>query len=180
VLSRFDENTPNWIKKNQLFNRKNSPTGTTALLTRSGNCIIKVSSLKGIPGPFDPKYGLTGGEDTHLFERLRKQGAKLVNCYEGWISEYIPPEKATLSYILKLSYVRGNNFTRRYLELGGNKKFFRQIKSIFFSSLFFIVSFLLTLITFPNKYWRLHWATKIASNVGHLSAAFGFYGEAYK
>lgn len=180
VLSHFDEGAPEWIKTNQLYNRETPPTGTEALLTRSGNCIIKASILKNIPGPFNPDYGITGGEDTYLFEGLRKRGAKFVNCYEGWISEYIPPERATLSYIMKRSYIRGNNFTRRYLEFSGNKKFFRQIKSVFLSILFGVISVFLTLFTFPNKYWRLHWATKIASNVGHLSAALGYYGQGYK
>jgi len=180
VISHFENGTPEWIKKNPLFNREMPPTGTESLLTRSGNCIVKASLLKSIPGPFDPAYGTTGGEDTHLFSRLRKNGAKYVNCYEGWISEYVPPERATFSYIIKRSYIKGNNFTRRYLEFSRNRKFFRLTKSIFTAILFGLVSIILTLLTFPNKYWRLYWATKIASNWGHLSAALSIYSEPYK
>ncbi len=180
VKSHFKNGTPEWIKKNPLFNRETPPTGTEALLTRSGNCIVKASLLNNIPGPFDPAYGTTGGEDTHMFSKLRKMGAKYVSCYEGWISEYVPPERATFNYIVKRSYIRGNNFTRRYLEFSRGKKFLRLTKSVSVSILFGFTSLILTIITFPNKYWRLYWATKIASNLGHLSAALGFYGEAYK
>ncbi len=180
VLSYFEEGTPEWIKKNPLFNRKSPPTGTEAFQTRSGNCIVKSSLLKSMPEPFDPDYGTTGGEDTHLFGRLRKQGAKFVNCFEGYTSEYVPPQRATFNYLLKRSFVKGNNFTRRELELYGNKKLYPIIKSISVSILFGLTSVLLTIFTFPNKYWRLYWATKIASNWGHLLAACGYYDEAYK
>jgi succinoglycan biosynthesis protein ExoM len=180
VLSYFEEGTPDWIKSNPLFNRQAPPTGTEASFTRSGNCIVKASLLKNIPGPFDPQYGTTGGEDTHLFERLRKHGAKFINCYEGYTSEYVPPQRATINYLLKRSFVKGNNYTRRELVLSGDKKIYRLVKSILLSILFGLTSVVLTVLTFPNKYWRLYWATKIASNWGHLSAAFGYYGKAYK
>jgi len=180
VLSHFKNETPDWIKRNPLFNRKAYPTGTEAYFTRTGNCIVKSYLLKNITGPFDPGYGTTGGEDTHLFMRLKKCGAKFVNCYEGWVSEYVPPERATTNYIIKRSYIRGNNFTRRFLELAGKKKFYRFIKSLFLSLIFVFISILLTIITFPNKYWRLYWATKIASNWGHISAVFGYYSKAYE
>ncbi len=180
VISYFDDGTPEWIKKNPLFNRKAPSTGTEAFETRSGNCIVKASILKNITGPFDPDYGTTGGEDTHLFGRLKKQGAKFVNCFEGYTSEYVPPQRATFNYLVKRSFVKGNNFTRRDLELYGNKKLFPVIKSISVSVLFGFISIFLTLCTFPNKYWRLYWATKIASNWGHILAALGYYDEAYK
>jgi succinoglycan biosynthesis protein ExoM len=180
VLSHFDEGTPEWIIKNPLYNRKSLPTGSLALLTRSGNCIIKSELLKNIQGPFDPEYGITGGEDTHLFSKLRKKGAKFVNCYEGWISEYVPPERATLNYILKRSFIKGNNFTRRYLEFAGKRRYYRLVKSVFLSVIFGSTSLFFALFALPSRYWRLHWATKIASNVGHLTAVFGYYGNAYK
>lgn len=178
VRSHFDAGIPEWIKKNHIYNRPSPPTGTEATLTRSGNCIVKASLLKSIPGPFDPAYGLTGGEDTHLFGRLKRQGAKYVNCKEAWISEYVPPERTTTKYLIKRSYIMGNNFTRRYLELSaGNTS--EKYKAIIKAIALGMASIFLTLFTFPNKYWGLHWATKIASNWGHLKAAFGHYAEGY-
>ncbi|MGA7836761.1 MAG: glycosyltransferase family 2 protein [Ignavibacteriaceae bacterium] len=180
VMSHFDDGTPDWISKHPLFNREAPPTGTEALFTRTGNCIIKSSLLKDMPVPFDPEYGITGGSDTHLFGKLKKQGAKFVNCFEGWISEYVPPQRANAAYILKTWYSRGNNFTRRYMELGRNKKSVRFIKSVSVSLIYCLISVLLTIIVLPSKYWRLYWASKIASNLGHLSAAFGYYDQQYK
>lgn len=179
VLSHFEDGTPEWIKKNPIYNRDTPPTGTEAIFTRTGNCIIKTSLLKSIPGPFDPEHGPTGGSDTHLFGKLKKKGAKFINCFEGWISEYVPPERANVNYIIKRSYRTGNNFTRRYLELVGIKKPFRFIKSISLAIIFGFASIILALFTFPNKYWRLYWISKIASNWGHLSAAFGYYSQVY-
>lgn len=178
VKSHFDRSAPEWIRKNHIYNRPSPPTGTQAVLTRSGNCIIKASLIKSIPGPFDSAYGLTGGEDTHLFGRLKRQGAKFVNCKEAWISEYVPPERSTIKYVIRRSYIMGNNFTRRYLELSGGNTF-KKYKTIFKAIVLGTVSIFLTLFTFPNKFWGLHWATKIASNWGHLKAALGHYIEGY-
>ena len=72
----------------------------------------------------------------------------------------------------------GNNFTRRSLELSKGETY-KVYKAVFKAIILGIISTLLTFITFPNRYWRLHWVTKIASNWGHLKAAFGHYVEGY-
>jgi len=77
VLSHFDDDIPMWIKRNPIYNRETPPTRTEAIYTRAGNCIIKVSLLKSMAAPFDPEYGLTGGVDTHLFGKLKRQGLNM-------------------------------------------------------------------------------------------------------
>jgi hypothetical protein len=55
------------MEEGNFYTKDCSPTGDTAVYTRSSNCIIKADLIKSEPGPFDPAYGITGGEDKHLF-----------------------------------------------------------------------------------------------------------------
>ena len=74
VLPLFHDRTTGWIKEGNFFTKDCPPTGDTAVYTRTSNCIIKAELIKSEPCPFDPAYGITGGEDTHLFTRLKRKG----------------------------------------------------------------------------------------------------------
>lgn len=179
VKSHFEKNTPDWITSNYVFNRLSPPTGTEAQYKRTGNCLINSSLLKNHPGPFSIEYGLTGGEDTHLFAQLRIAGAKFVNCKEAWVSEYIPPERANTLYLMKRTMRTGNNFTRRVLSNHSNNKISRRIYTIFISIFAMMISLILSVIFIFNNSKRLYWITKFTSNVGHLLAALGIYIKGY-
>ena len=180
VLSYYGESTPDWIKKSYLFNRPSPPTGTPVFYTRTGNCLIKASILIQIEGPFDPAYGVTGGEDTHLFGKLRRNGNKFVNCYEAWVSEFQPPARTKTSYLIKRAFFTGNLSTRRTIEFSGKYRFLTRIKFLTTSTMFLILSFLLMIICFPNRHYRIYWATKIASNFGHFLAVFNVKIKIFK
>ena len=66
--------------KGKFFERPCEKTGEAPKFTRTTNCLVRAEKLKSIPGPFDPKYGLTGGSDTHLFTTLFNLGAKYFSC----------------------------------------------------------------------------------------------------
>jgi len=175
VISYFIGAPPLWVTKCFLYNRPAPPTGTEALSTRTGNCVVKSSLLKEIRGPFNPEYGVTGGEDTQLFEKLRHKGAKFVNCYEAWTSEFVPPERTQIRWLLKRAFITGNNHTRRRIEFAQSGKikirFIQAIIGICYS----IISLFLILIPVPKKIWRVHWVLKVAANIGKLYAVFGYF-----
>lgn len=179
VNSHFEKGTPTWITSNYVFNRVSHSTGTEAHYKRTGNCLIKSSLLKNHPGPFSVDYGLTGGEDTHLFAQLGKSGAKFINCKEAWVSEYVPRERANTFYLLKRTMRTGNNFTRRVLSNYPNNKISRRIYSIFTSIFAILVSIILSIIFIFSNTKRLYWNTKLTSNIGHLLAALGIYIKGY-
>lgn len=180
VICHFGESTPEWIKKSYIFNRLSPPTGTPSLHPRTGNCLIRASVIKRISGPFDPAYGITGGEDTYLFNKLSKQGFKFINCKEAWVSEFQPPSRSRTSYLIKRAFFQGNLSTRRSIEFAENIKFFVRFNHLIKSTVYLFFSMMLTIIFLPNKHYRTHWATKIASNFGHTLAVFKIYIKAYR
>jgi succinoglycan biosynthesis protein ExoM len=180
VISNVHNKASDWIRKNYLFNRPCPETGTEATSTRTGNCIVKASLLKEVPGPFDPAYGLTGGSDSHLFYSLKQKGAKFVNCYEAWVSEFVPPERTRLSWLLRRAFRKGNTYTRKIIDTAGKRKQITRLTASVKALCIVTINLFLILVVSPSIIWQTHWALKTAEQFGRFFAVFGFYYQEYK
>jgi succinoglycan biosynthesis protein ExoM len=176
VTQDFEIEVPDWIKNHIIFKIPAPPTGTTPKRTYTGNCAIKKSILNQIEGPFDTLLGITGGEDSTLFEMLKNKGAKIVCCYEALAIEYIPAEASNLNWILDRTFRQGYFTTYNGLkfELGMKNNVFSRIFLSLKAILYLFISALLALITIFKKTYSVHWLTKIVSNWAHLLAAIGY------
>lgn len=179
VNSYFSEGTPKWIRQSFIYNRPTFKTGTTATVTRSGNCLIKRSTIKSVDGPFDPAYGISGGSDTKLFYLLISNGAKFVNSFEAETFEFVPPERATLKWLVKRAFRTGNGFVRRLIENKKKNTFIVKFRFIIIGCSFSLMSICLAIFLFPLKSKRIHWYLKFIANLGKLSAVFGYYPLEY-
>jgi succinoglycan biosynthesis protein ExoM len=72
----------------------------------SGNVLIRRAAVTARVR-FDPRLGLTGGEDTLYFTQLAADGARLVWCAEAVAWEHIPEERQNWRYVLKRSFRGG-------------------------------------------------------------------------
>ncbi|MBK6914251.1 MAG: glycosyltransferase family 2 protein [Ignavibacteriales bacterium] len=179
VNSYFSEGTPDWIRQSFIYNRPTFKTGTVATITRSGNCLIKRATIKSVDGPFDPAYGISGGSDTKLFYLLISNGAKFVNSFEAETFEFVPPERATLKWLVKRAFRTGNGFVRRLIENKKENTFIVKFKFITIGLSFSLISICLAILLFPLKSKRIHWYLKFIANLGKLSAVFGYYPLEY-
>jgi succinoglycan biosynthesis protein ExoM len=107
----FDADAPEYIKRCRAFASPNPPTGSTENFTdHTGNALVRHAVVT--DPPFDPFLGLTGGEDTAFFQRLRRQNRKLVWCREARVFTRVPPERATLLWVAKRAFRNGNGCHR--------------------------------------------------------------------
>ncbi len=176
---RFHEEAPSWVRSRRLYYPPMPETGSPARAAYTGNCLIKASALKSLSGPFDPEYGLTGGEDVHLFQRLRKRGARFVTCKEAVIDEKIPPDRTTFSYLFKRWLRGGYIHTRRHLELGPGSKTARSAHMLIKSLGFGTVSLFLAVACLPVRDQSLFWMMRAGSNLGRFLAVLGYNYEGY-
>lgn len=179
VLSYFPSGTPDWIQECFVYNREAPKTGSIAASKRTGNCLIKTSLLKVLDEPFNIAYGLTGGEDAMLFDRLTTEGAKFVNCKEAVTYEFVPEDRTSLSWLISRAFAMGNGYTRRMIQLNkyGNTGF--AMRQFAIGILYGIVSFALCLLQLYDRKRRLHWYLKIFSNFGKVSASLGIFPKRY-
>lgn len=146
----FDNKIPEHFKQREFYFSPLGNTGTNAKFYYTTNCIVKARLIKSEHIPFDHGYGLTGGEDVHLFERLANKGAKFVYSKEALTYEFIPQNRGDYKYLFNRALRGGQSYLRRSLER--KKNLFFKIKiliRIFFRFLYGI--FLFSLYPFSKR-----------------------------
>lgn len=95
----------------------------------TNNVLVRTASVSAAALRFDPAFALTGGEDTDFFRRLKAAGNRIVYAPRAVVKEFVPPDRATLSYRLRLEY----RIAASPLAVKARKKkpgrYFRQLKN---------------------------------------------------
>jgi succinoglycan biosynthesis protein ExoM len=100
---------PPWDPQGRGFTRRlDAPSGTPIIAggkhrTRgftvsTATSLWRTASCFTDPVPFDPAFGVSGGEDLDLFLRLEARGRRIVWCAESVAEETIPAERCALIY----------------------------------------------------------------------------------
>ncbi|WP_245279227.1 glycosyltransferase family 2 protein [Mesorhizobium loti] len=69
--------------------------------TRTGNALVRRAALPDRVAPFDLGYGLTGGEDTHLFKAMLDRGARLVWSSGALVGSLHSSSNANMGWLLR-------------------------------------------------------------------------------
>jgi len=184
VLPRYRPETPGWLRNGGFFDRPRHPTGTRIGVgdTRTGNVLVRRSRLLELPGPFDEAYGRTGGSDTILFGQLLARGAVLVWCDEAAVREDVPPERATLRWLLQRSFRGGQSFVRGELQrLTGGARLARSLHLGTRALLQLLIAALLALACLPfSRVRAATWLRTTAAQLGKLSSLAGHRYQEYR
>jgi succinoglycan biosynthesis protein ExoM len=62
------------------------------------NCLVDAAVLRELDTPFDPAFGLIGGEDVMFFRRLEAMGVEHRHAAAAWVREQLPATRATFGY----------------------------------------------------------------------------------
>jgi GT2 family glycosyltransferase len=103
----FDEPPPQWVLDGGFFQSRRHEHNHPMHYARTSSVLIRASVLDLVPGPFDPAFGLSGGEDTHLFAQLREAGCSLVWSDTAVVYEAIPASRTTPKWLLQREFRRG-------------------------------------------------------------------------
>lgn len=117
VLQVFEEPVPAWVERGRFFETRRLPTGAPKADPGAGNVLVRLATLEGMDEPFDPRFTLTGGEDTHLFLRLARAGAVMVWADEAVALEWTPPSRTRARWILQRVYRTANTWSACEREL---------------------------------------------------------------
>jgi len=117
VLARFDELPPAWMERGRFFVRPRYRTGHPLSVAGAGNVLVRTDVLAEQSGPFAPQFALSGAEDTHLFMRLQRLGARMVWADEAVVDERVPKTRLNVKWLLQRAYRGGNGFARCELDV---------------------------------------------------------------
>lgn len=109
VIPIFDSDIAQWKQKREIYFLPVGKTGDRPLFHYTTNCMVKADKIKKFKLRFDPKYGLTGGEDSVFFNLLSKYEAKYVVCREAISYEVVPRYRTELKFICSRYFQKGNN-----------------------------------------------------------------------
>lgn len=188
VEPQLPATAPAWLRRGQFYSWPHLATGVEVprRLLRFGNVLLRARLLQAHPsaaqpGPFDPAYGLTGGEDGDLLTRLAQQGARLVWCEEARVYEPVERARLSLRWLLLRSLRGGQDYARHVLAGRHGAPTLARSAALFSRSLAqLLVAGGLAALSLPlGRHVAAHWLTKACANLGKLSAFFGWHYREY-
>lgn len=107
IRSRCPEGTPRWMDQPLFFGGPVRPAGLPITVATTGNVLVRAALLAG-GEPFDPRFGVTGGSDSHLFMRLHRAGARMVMSGKAVSYEIVPAARTRPAWVLRRAFRIGN------------------------------------------------------------------------
>jgi succinoglycan biosynthesis protein ExoM len=183
VEPRVPDSAPAWIRRGGFYDWPRIATGTVVPRKnlRFGNLMLRGSSVRDLPGPFDPGFALSAGEDVDMLVRLVKQGAKLVWCDEAAVWEPVEAKRLSLKWLLLRGYSGGQAFGR--IQLAGTLGRIGLPMLVALPirwTVQLLAALLVAALLWPfGKHRAAAWLIKAWANAGKLTALAGRRYSAY-
>jgi succinoglycan biosynthesis protein ExoM len=174
---------PAWIRRGSFYSWARMPTGTVvpANRLRFGNVLLRARLLAPYRAPFDPAYGLTGGEDGDLLARLVNAGARIVWCDEAIVTEPVETARISLRWLLRRALRGGQDFAR-HTRAGryGRPTAATRVQFVSRALVQLTLAAVLALATWPfGRHHAARWLLKVAANTGKLTVFVGWHYREY-
>ena len=174
---------PAWIRRGGFYEWVRMRTGNVVPPNRLrfGNVLLRTRFLRGDPGPFDPAYGLTGGEDGDLLGRLVQGGMQIVWCDEAVVHEPVEATRLTLRWLLLRGLRGGQDFARHTLAgTYGRVTAMVRVGLFLRAVVQFAAAAALALVTWPfGRHRAAQWLIRACANLGKLSVFWGWHYREY-
>lgn len=117
VQTTFEETVPSWVEKGQFFEPRRLETGHLLDTAFTNNVLVRAKLLKALDPVFDDRFAVKGAEDSYLFMKLRKDGAKIVWCQDAVVCESIPSSRTNFKWLLERNFWGWSSFSLFEKEL---------------------------------------------------------------
>lgn len=183
VVPLLPPEAPHWLHRGHFYDFPRQRSGMVVPLNRLrlGNALLRTSSVRAEPGPFDPAYGLTGGEDGDLLARLAHRGACIVWSDEACVHEPVDPSRLTLRWLMRRALRGGQDFARHTLNgRYGRPTPWQRAQLVSRASAQLVAAALLALISAPfGRHRAVRWLLSASANFGKLSLFWGWHYREY-
>jgi glycosyltransferase involved in cell wall biosynthesis len=128
VLPEYDDEVPRWIRKGRFFDCPRYPNGQEVRLSSTADLLVRRARLARLDGPFDRRFDLTGGEDSHMLNRLLRRRARMVWADKAVVHERVPASRGNVRWILERRFSTGvTSGQRASLRHAGFRQRARQV-----------------------------------------------------
>jgi succinoglycan biosynthesis protein ExoM len=183
VVPAVPDEAPAWIRRGNFYDWPRTLSGILVPPNRLrfGNVLLHGDLLRKGPPPFDPAYGLTGGEDGDLLARLVQDGARIVWCDEAQVHEPIEATRLSLGWLMRRALRGGQDFARHTLAgRYGEPTIGRRVQLMSRAVAQLGLASLFALLCLPlGRHHAAHWLTRAVANFGKLSVLWGSHYREY-
>jgi len=109
VIPEYEAEPPDWVIEIGTFARKTWPDGHELDYAITASVLLDREILGDDTRPFDERLRFSGGSDLQLFNRLYRDGHKIVFSPTALSHELIPQSRMNTGWALKRQYRRGLN-----------------------------------------------------------------------
>jgi succinoglycan biosynthesis protein ExoM len=130
VKGLLQEDAPQWVSKGHFFESKQIKTGHLLDAAFTNNVLVRAHLLKSLDPVFDVRFNVKGSEDSYLFMKLRRDGAKIIWCDNAIVYEAIPVSRTNFQWLVKRNFWGYSSFSLFEKELYPSPKIqlFRALK----------------------------------------------------
>jgi hypothetical protein len=177
VIPLLPPDVSSWIAVGKFFERPRYTTGASLAESTIGNALIRREVLNSVPGPFDPEFALTGGEDSAFFAAARQKGVSIIWCDTATVYESIPTERTNILWLARRTFRCGQGHARLLLKQHGH---FYGFFWLLYRFVHLFATVAAALVALPMRTdIRAKFFLKVCRNLGRLSTVTGLNYREY-
>lgn len=120
VVSAFEREPDAWVQAGRFFDRRRLATGTPVDVAATNNLLLDLPAVLAAGVRFDEAFGLSGGSDTLFTRTLARRGMPMVWCDEAVVTDVVPADRSTRTWVLHRARRSGNSASRCAVALAGS------------------------------------------------------------
>lgn len=115
----FEAEPDGWVRASGAFDSWSAADGAQVRSADTGNLLLDLSAVRAMGLRFDPRYGLTGGEDSLFTRQLTRGGGRILFAADAVVTKRVPPARATRAWVLQRAYRSGSSWARVRIDTAG-------------------------------------------------------------
>ncbi|MBV8602566.1 MAG: glycosyl transferase family 2, partial [Candidatus Eremiobacteraeota bacterium] len=112
VTPEYPPHAPAWIAGGGFFELPTFEDGAAVEMGWTGNCLIRMATVRRLGLRFNLSFGLTGGCDSLFFAELLRAGGSVRYAAHADVREPVPSKRLTARYVLFRRVRIGNTLAR--------------------------------------------------------------------
>ena len=101
-----------WVVASGAFDSWEAADGAQVRSADTGNLLLDLAVVEGLGLRFDPRYGLTGGEDSLFTRQLTRAGGVIRFAAGAVVTKRVPAARARRTWVLERSLRSGSSWSR--------------------------------------------------------------------
>ncbi len=165
--------------RGRFFERRRYPTGAVIKYVASNNVLFRGALLRDRKQPFDPRFALTDGSDTHLSVRLFREGFRMIWADDAEVFEWVAETRVSGRWLLEREFRKGNTLGLVERDVEGSARVFaarlaKALGSVAIGTILFVVSW------WRGKANRVRSLQQVCRGMGMIVGVSGFRYQEYR